>query len=335
MATCFGVDGRVRLEVVDRPTDAPGPGADGAPFIRVWPDLAFPQRQSDDPFGPAIGPIWLNVGVAQRGISPTAAQDLAHGVKASAGTTATRWRSGLTRCRRWTTTACTKGKSQAQEQRHRLVGLDRQIDGQVHSRSIRPIAHRADHALHDGRALAGACVGFGHPPGHRGCARRYAAIDLALVELQDLTAALRAPHFAAGDALAALHHQRIGQRVRRKSIFAVVRHVPGCPSEPNRIAARVSTADVSNVVGIPACARRRVSIDRRSRRRLSKGMHGRHEQQRRRKNKMLHGSTPADASLSLQDWRRHQVGPWRVRVVNWRIGNLELRCLQTPATLYS
>ena len=85
MAICFGVDGFVGLEVVDRPADAPGPGADGAPLVGSGLRLAGLEREPDDAFRPSVGPIRLDLVVDERGVSPAVAEHLAQGVE-SAGT---------------------------------------------------------------------------------------------------------------------------------------------------------------------------------------------------------------------------------------------------------
>src|SRR5262249_45415286 len=70
------IDGLLRFEIVDRPTDAPGPGADRPPLVRGRLLLARLQRQSDDSLLPLAGPIGLNVRVTQRRVSPALAESL-------------------------------------------------------------------------------------------------------------------------------------------------------------------------------------------------------------------------------------------------------------------
>jgi hypothetical protein len=70
------VNESIALEVVDDPADAPRPGADRAPLVRLWPLLAGREREADDAFRERVGAIRLNVAVADRRVSPSAIEDL-------------------------------------------------------------------------------------------------------------------------------------------------------------------------------------------------------------------------------------------------------------------
>src|SRR5262249_18260747 len=127
----------VGLEVVDRAANPPRPGADGAPLVGAGPRLSRLQGQPDDPFGPTLGPIRLDVGVPERGVPPPGAQDLAYqfdpaGAPPLPGGEA---------------------KRDAQEHWHRLLGLDRGVDRQVHPWASRLVAHLPNDAPPDRRAL--------------------------------------------------------------------------------------------------------------------------------------------------------------------------------------
>src|SRR4051812_9433308 len=67
--------------MINRPADAPAPGADRAPFVRRRLRLALFQREANHAAGPLIGPIGLNVGVAECGITPAPSDQLADRIK--------------------------------------------------------------------------------------------------------------------------------------------------------------------------------------------------------------------------------------------------------------
>src|SRR5262245_40383781 len=85
----LGIDRLIGLEIVDRPADAPGPGADRAPLVRRGLRLAFLERQADDALRPLLRAVGLNIGVAERRIAPAAAEDLADRIEDRA------WRFGF------------------------------------------------------------------------------------------------------------------------------------------------------------------------------------------------------------------------------------------------
>src|SRR4051812_29467157 len=73
-ADALRVDGPVAFEVIDDATDAPGPGADTAPFVRGRLRLPGGQAQADDPLLKGPRAVGLNVVVPDRGIGPATLQ---------------------------------------------------------------------------------------------------------------------------------------------------------------------------------------------------------------------------------------------------------------------
>ena len=176
-------------QVVDRPADAPRPGADGAPFVGSGSRLPFLERQSDHAFLPSVGAVRLDLAVGQRGIAPAAVEYLSHGIE-SAGDAPVRGadfvdsafpgdgRRPLLSWRRLDGAVRAETEGDAQKHRHRPARLGREIHGQIHPRAVRLDTHPAGHALHDRRAAAGAGIRLRHLPGHLGHVRRHAAVDL-------------------------------------------------------------------------------------------------------------------------------------------------------------
>src|SRR5262249_41038137 len=160
----------------DRPADTPSPRADRAPSIRGGPRLAVLQRQTNYAFRPAVRPVRLNIGVAQRRITPATTQQLANEIKSAPRPAV--GRRGLCRL-----SARRKRKRQVQQDRARRAGFRGQVKRELHLWAIRILANRAHDALHDGGAFARGSVRFRDSPGYCWRVLRYAAIDLVAIKI--------------------------------------------------------------------------------------------------------------------------------------------------------
>src|SRR5439155_19991918 len=159
----------------------------------------------DDAASPLVYPIGLNVAVAERRVSPAAAEQLAERVKgwsASFG-----WSFGVFQgislvalCRIASAAAGREPERDAEQHRHRAAGLGRQINGQIHPRAVGFVTHAAHNALHDRRAVASGWIGFGYLPGDLRRILRDAAINIGLIKIEDFWSPPLAPHLRAGHA---------------------------------------------------------------------------------------------------------------------------------------
>src|SRR5262249_19733727 len=162
-----------RFEKVDDATDAPGPGADRAPFVGFGTGLSRLQRQADNALFPAVGPIGLNIAVSNSRVAPAALQYFGDEIEAAG--------SGVARKR--------SAEGDVQQHGHGLSRLGRRVDGEAHLWASGFVPHDARDLAQPRRSVSGLVICFFDLPDHLRSLGGNAAIDLRPIEFEDFRAA--------------------------------------------------------------------------------------------------------------------------------------------------
>jgi hypothetical protein len=193
------------------------------------------QRRADDAFVPGVRAIRLDVQIPDRRVSPTARDDVRRNRRVAERIRIHRSTAGSAGGRRRTAT-----KIHEEDHGNGFLRIDRRVQHHVDSRSIGLLTDRPHNLLHHCRTRARVCVGFHDLPSDARRACRYAAVDLGLVESNDLGTTLLRPDGGVLDGRAAGEDEWIGQCVRTHLALVVVRHVARLQRESQRIAIGIS-----------------------------------------------------------------------------------------------
>ena len=261
------VDRPVLFQIVHRAAETPGPGADGAPVVRLEDGaIAVVAQGAAQAHLPALREVRLQVAVIGRGQRVAALQNHLH--LPEAGVTAARrlGRMEVDDAHLLGRThpllrqldaaiglhAMIPIKVQSQERRRRFRDAVGQIQKEVHFRPV-PLAGQK-HGHFFARGLAAERLRIDGSDLEADLLRRLgtAAVDVLLEQPQQFRPAPGSPGFRVGDRGAVLHPQRIGQRVARHLGLVVVDVLglrpAGCPFQVTNMNNRRIAASLRMVI---------------------------------------------------------------------------------------